>query len=199
MVSRGSRRGARRSPPREGITRGSGGGAQVASRRASTFRAVALVSLGALSQAVIVPYLTFGLLAPALAILCVVAATAGLKWSVALPVGFFGGVLVDALGPGLFGVGALSGVIAAALASRAGIVGNSSVSRLRLSGVVAAAVAAHDAVSVAAFGLSGESWPPMVEFLSLGLVPDALLNAGLAYVVGGLLVALVLVKEKAWT
>lgn len=199
MVSRGSRRGARRSHPRGEASRGGGGSAEVAGRRASTVRAVALVSVGALSQAVIVPYLTFGLLAPALALLCVVAATAGLKWSVALPVGFFGGVLVDALGPGLFGVGALSGVIAAALASRAGIVGRSSVSRLRLSGAVAAAVAAHDLASVAAFGLSGESWPPMVEFLLFGLAPDALLNAGLAYVTGGLLVALVLVKEKAWT
>lgn len=166
-------------------------------RRASTSRAVVLVAVGALLQAVVVPYLTFGLLAPALAVLCVVVATAGLKGAVALPIGFFGGTLVDALGSGIFGVGALSGVLAAALSFRAGIVDEGSVTRLRLAGVVAVAVAAHDVASVAALGLSGASWPPVVGFVALGLVPNAALNATLAYVVGGMLLGLVLVREKA--
>lgn len=167
-------------------------------RRASTSRAVVLVAVGALLQAVVVPYLTFGLLAPALAVLCVVVATAGLKGAVALPIGFFGGTLVDALGSGIFGVGALSGVLAAALSSRAGIVDEGSATRrLRLAGVVAVAVAAHDVASVAALGLSGASWPPVVGFVALGLVPNAALNATLAYVVGGMLLGLVLAREKA--
>lgn len=199
MVSRGSRRKDYRSRQKGETARRSGKGSEPVERRVSTIRAVTLVFLGALSQAVISPYLTFGLLAPALAVLCIVAATAGLKWSVALPVGFFGGILVDALGSGLFGVGALSGVIASTLASRAGIVGKGTVSPARMAVVVAVSVAAHDSVSVAALGLSGESWPPLIGFLSLGLAPDALLNAGLAYVLGGVLVALVLVKERSWT
>lgn len=168
-------------------------------RRASTVRAVLLVALGALSQAVVVPYLAFGLVAPALALLCVVVATAGLNGSVALPVGFFGGMLVDALGSGLFGVGALSGVFAAALSSRAGIIDEGSATRLRLAGAVAAAVVVHDLASVAALGLSGDSWPPLIEFVSLAVLPDAVLNAVLAYVVGGALLGLVLVREKSWT
>lgn len=168
-------------------------------RRASTARAVVLVAFGALLQAVVVPYLSFGLVAPALAVLCVVVATAGLKGSVALPVGFFGGTLVDALGSGIFGVGALSGVLAAALSSRAGVIEGTGANRLLLAGVVAAAAAAHDLVSVAALGLSGDSWPPVAGFVSLGILPDAILNGALAYLVGGLLLRLVLVKEKAWT
>lgn len=76
-------------------------------------------------------------------------------------------------------------MLAAALSSRAGIVDEGSVTRLRLAGVVAVAVAAHDVASVAALGLSGASWPPVVGFVALGLVPNAALNATLAYVVGG--------------
>ncbi|WP_152670645.1 hypothetical protein [Rubrobacter aplysinae] len=167
--------------------------------RASTARAVALVSVGALSQAVVVPYLDFGLLAPALMVLCVVVAASGLKWSVALPVGFFGGILVDAFGAGLFGVGALSGVIAAAISCWAGAADNGGANRLRLAGVVASAVIAHDLASVAALGLSGESWPPLADFLLLGALPDAALNALLAYLAGVALSRLVLTREKPWT
>lgn len=167
--------------------------------RVSTGRAAALVALGALVQAVVVPYLAFGLVAPALALICVVVAVASLKWVIALPLGFFGGILVDALGSGLFGVGALSGVLAAALSSWVGVVGEKASTRLRLAGVVALAVAVHDLASVAALGLSGQSWPPMIEFVALGVLPDAVLNAALAYVAGGTLMRLVRVKERAWT
>lgn len=153
-------------------------------------------------QVVISPYLDFGLLAPAFTLLCVVVATAGLKWSVALPVGFFGGTLLDALGSGLFGVGAFSGAIAAALSSGSRILedgrGGRAV-RLRLAGVVAVAVAVHDLVSVAALGLSGESWPPMLGFVYLGVLPDAVLNGALAYLLGGALLKFLLVREKGWT
>jgi rod shape-determining protein MreD len=158
-----------------------------------------VVCLGSLLQVVLVPYLDLWLLAPALMVLCVVAATSGLKWSVALPIGFFGGVLVDALGAGLFGVGALSGVIAAAVSCWSGVDDKGNASRLRFAGVVAAAVAAHDLASVFALGLSGESWPPVIELLLLGVLPNAALNALLAYVVGGVLFRLVLTRERSWT
>lgn len=208
MVSHQDSRHERRRPPRSSripsqtpswMTQGADESASRTTRRVSIIRAVALVALGAVLQAVISPYLTFGFLAPALALLCVVVATAGLKWSVALPVGFFGGTLLDALGAGLFGVGALSGVLAAAVSSRAGILGGNKFSRLRLAGVAAVAVAAHDLASVAALELSGESWPPMLRFLSLGVLPNAALNGVLAYAAGGLLLRFLLVKEKGWT
>lgn len=164
--------------------------------RASVARSVLLVAFAALVQAVVAPYLTFGFVAPAFSVLCVVVAAAGLKEASALLVGFFGGILVDALGSGLFGVGALSGVLAAALATRAGILGARGGDRLRLAGAVVAAVAVHDLVSVAAVGLAGGEWPPSSGFALLGLIPDALLNGLLAYLLGGLLLRLVLVEAR---
>lgn len=142
-------------------------------------------------QAVFAPYLAFGFVAPAFLVLCVVVAASGLKDASALFVGFFGGILVDALGAGLFGVGALSGVLAAALAVRLNITGGKGRARVRLACVVAAAVMVHDLVSVAAIGLAGGEWPPAVGFALLGLIPDALLNGLLAYVLGGILLGLV--------
>lgn len=162
-------------------------------------RAVILVAAGALLQAVVVPYATLGLVAPAPAMLSVAVATAGLREPVALPVGFLGGTLVDALGSGLFGAGALSGLLAAAVSVRAGIIREGTVSRVRLAGAVAVAVAAYDLVSVAALGLSGSAWPPVASFVVLGMLPDATLNALLAYAVGGVLLALVLARERSWT
>lgn len=164
--------------------------------RASVARAVLLVAFAALLQAVVVPYLSFGFVAPAFSVLCVVVAAAGLKEASALVVGFFGGVLVDALGSGLFGVGALGGVLAAALATKSGILGAWGGDRVRLAGVVAVAVAVHDLVSVAAIGLAGGEWPPASGFAVLGLVTDALLNGLLAYLLGGLLLRLVLVESR---
>lgn len=170
-------------------------GGKRAALRASVARSVVLVALAALLQAVVVPYLTFGFVAPAFSVLCVVVAAAGLKEAAALVVGFFGGILVDALGSGLFGVGALSGVLAAALATRFGILGARGGDRLRLAGAVAVAVAVHDLLSVAAVGLAGGEWPPSSGFALLGLIPDALLNGLLAYLVGGMLLKLVLVES----
>ena len=164
--------------------------------RASAARSVLLVAFAALLQAVVAPYIAFGFVAPAFSVLCVVVAAAGLKEASALVVGFFGGVLVDALGSGLFGVGALSGVLAAALATRFGILGAGGGDRLRLAGAVVAAVAVHDLVSVAAIGLAGGEWPPASRVALLGLVPDALLNGLLAYLLGGLLLRLVLVEGR---
>lgn len=188
MVGSGSRKDARRGD--ESLWRGQ--------RRASTFRAVFLVAVAALLQVVVVPYLELGFVAPAFSLLCVVVAAAGLREPVGLLVGFFGGVLVDALGPGLFGVHALSAVLAAALSSRSGMLEGSVSIRLSLAGVVALAVAAQDLASVAALGLTGGGWPPPVGFALLGLLPDALLNGLLAYLIGGVLLGLVLVKVKRW-
>lgn len=198
MVSRGSQSKGDQASGRSVSSRRAGENS-LAVRRASPARATALVAFGALLQAVVVPYLTFGLAAPALALMFVVVATAGLKGVVALPLGFFGGILVDALGSGLFGVGAISGVMAAALSHRVVIAAEGAAVKVRLAGVVAAVVVVHDLASVAAHGLSETSWPPILELVATGVLPDAALNAVLAYVLGGALLRLVLVREKSWT
>lgn len=194
MVSSGSRKDARRKYGSDAAGRRDG----EALRRASTFRAFVLVAVAALLQVVLVPYLDLGFVAPAVSLLCVAVAAAGLREPAGLLVGFFGGVLVDALGSGLFGVYALSAVLAAALSSRAGLLEVGVSTRLRLAGVVALAVAAHDLASVAALGLTGGGWPPPASFALVGLLPDALLNGLLAYLVGGALLGFVLVKVKRW-
>src|SRR3712207_4901213 len=88
--------------------------------QSSIVRAALVVALAALLEAILGPYLTFGWISPKLMVLGVVFAVAPLRELQAVLLGFFGGVLFDALGGGLFGVGALSGLLAGVLAGRAG-------------------------------------------------------------------------------
>ena len=91
--------------------------------QASVVRAALVVALAALLDAVVVPYLTFGFFSPRLTLIAVVFAAAPLRDLQAVLLGFFGGVLLDALGGDLFGVGALGGLLAAVLSTRSSAVG----------------------------------------------------------------------------
>ena len=90
--------------------------------RHSISRAALVVAVAALLEAVLSPYLTFGGISPKFAVIGVVLAVSGLNDLQAVLLGFFGGVIFDALGGGLglFGVGALGGLLAGILAARVG-------------------------------------------------------------------------------
>ena len=153
-------------------------------------RAALLVAFAALSEAVLGPYLTFGWVSPKLTLLGIVFAVAPLRDLQAVLLGFFGGILFDALGGGLFGVGALSGLLAGILSARAGTVRPKGAERLLLAQVVAISVAVYDLTSLIALNLAGLDGPAFGDYVVTGLIADALLNALLAYLVGGWLLKL---------
>lgn len=64
----------------------------------SVLRASLIVALGALLEAVLSPYLTLGPLSPKFTLLAIVYAVHPLRDLQAVLIGFFGGVLYDALG-----------------------------------------------------------------------------------------------------
>ena len=151
----------------------------------SVVRAALLVAFAALSEAVLGPYLTFGWVSPKLTLLGIVFAVAPLRDLQAVLLGFFGGILFDALGGGLFGVGALSGLLAGILSARAGTVRPKGAERLLLAQVVAISVGMYDLTYLIALNLAGLDGPTFSDYAVLGLLPDALFNALLAYLVGG--------------
>lgn len=160
-------------------------------------RATLLVALGALLEAALSPFLTLGWVGPRFLVLGVVVAVTGLRELQALLLGFFGGVLTDALSGGLFGVGALGGILAAAISVRAETARLKGEARLVLAQAVA--VAAYDLLSLLATILVGGGSPPVAKYLVGGVVPDVLLNAFLVYLVGGWLLKLISTKEEKWT
>jgi rod shape-determining protein MreD len=164
----------------------------------SVVRAALFVALAALLDAVLGPYLTFGWISPKLTLLGVVFAVAPLRDLQAVLLGFFGGILFDALSGGLFGVGSLSGLLAGILSARAGAVRPRGAERLLLAQVVAVSVAAYDLAYLMALNLAGLEGPPFGEYAVAGLLPDALLNALLAYLVGGWLLKVGRDKTLAW-
>jgi rod shape-determining protein MreD len=151
----------------------------------SVVRAALIVALAALLDTVLGPYLIFGWISPKLTLLGVVFAVAPLRDLQAVLLGFFGGILFDALSGGLFGVGALSGLLAGILSARAGAVRPKGAERLLLAQVVTVSVAAYDLTYLTALNLAGLEGPAFGEYALAGLLPDALLNALLAYFVGG--------------
>jgi rod shape-determining protein MreD len=160
-------------------------------------RAAILVALAALLQASLSPFLTLGWVGPKFVILGVVVAITNLRELQALLLGFFGGVLLDALGGEHFGVGALGGILAAAISIRLSAARLKGEARLVLT--QAAAVAVYDTLGLLAPILAGSEGPPLGRYLFGGVVPDVLLNALLAYLVGGWLLKLVTTKEERWT
>jgi rod shape-determining protein MreD len=166
--------------------------------QSSIVRAALIVALTALLEAILGPYLTFGWISPKLMVLGVVFAVAPLRDLQAVLLGFFGGVLVDALSSGVFGVGALSGLLAGLLAARAGDVRPKGAERVLLAQVVAISVAAYDLTYLTALNLAGLQAPAFGEYAVAGLIPDAALNALLAYIVGGWLVRIGRHKTRAW-
>jgi rod shape-determining protein MreD len=151
----------------------------------SVVRSALVVALAALSEAVLGPYLTFGWVSPKLTLLGIVFAVAPLRDLQAVLLGFFGGILFDALGGGLFGVGALSGLLAGILSARAGTVRPKGAERLLLAQVVAVSVAVYDLTYLMALNLAGLDGPPLGDYAVTGLLPDALFNALLAYLIAG--------------
>jgi rod shape-determining protein MreD len=161
---------------------------------ASVIRAAIVVALAALLDAVVVPYLTFGFFSPRLALIAVVFAVAPLRDLQAVLLGFFGGILLDALGSDLFGVGALGGLLAAMLASRASAVRRRGSERVLLAQVAGLAVAGYDLLGYSARWLAGLGVPQLGEYAVGGVLPDALVNALLAFLVGGWLLNVVDIK-----
>lgn len=164
----------------------------------SVVRAAVVVACAALLEAVLGPYLTLGWISPQLMVLGVVFAVAPLRDLQAVLLGFFGGVLFDALGGGLFGVGALSGLVAGILSARAGDVRPKGAERLLLAQVVAVSVAFYDLTYLAALNLAGLAAPPFGEYAVAGVIPDVALNALLAYFVGGWLLRIGRDKARGW-
>ena len=164
----------------------------------SVVRAAVVVACAALLEAVLGPYLTLGWISPQLMVLGVVFAVAPLRDLEAVLLGFFGGVLFDALGGGLFGVGALSGLVAGILSARAGDVRPKGAERLLLAQVVAVSVAFYDLTYLTALNLAGLAAPPFGEYAVAGVIPDVALNALLAYFVGGWLLRIGRDKARGW-
>ena len=147
----------------------------------SVVRAALLVAVGALMEAALTPLLKFGWVSPKFAILAIVVAAAGQRDLQALLLGFFGGVLMDALGGGIFGAGALAGLAAATISMRAGATRRKGGAGLVLAVAAALAVAVYDVLGLLAPALAGDAVPPLGAYLVVGVLPDMLLNAALAY------------------
>jgi rod shape-determining protein MreD len=163
-------------------------------QQATLVRAALVVAVAALLDAVVVPYLTLGFFSPRLTLIAVVFAVAPLRDLQAFLLGFFGGVLLDALGGGLFGVGALGGLLAAALAARTSAIRSKGTQRVLLAQVAGIAVAGYDVLGYIARGMAGFSVPPLGEYAVWGVLPDAIINALIAFLIGGWLLSIVNVK-----
>jgi rod shape-determining protein MreD len=164
----------------------------------SVARATLFVAVAALSEAVLGPYLSFGWVSPKLTLLGIVFAVAPLQDLQAVLLGFFGGIFFDALSGELFGVGALSGLLAGLLSARAGTVRPKGAERLLLAQVVGISAAGYDLAYLVAMNLAGLEGPPFGDYVVVGLIPDALLNALLAYLVGGWLLRIGRDKTRVW-
>jgi len=164
--------------------------------QASVVRAAIVVALAALLDAVVVPYLTFGFFSPRLTLIAIVFSASSLRDLQAVLLGFFGGILLDALGSNLFGVGALGGLLAAMLASRASTVRRRGTERVLLAQVAGLAVAGYDLLGYSARWLAGLGVPQLGEYAVGGVLPDALINALLAFLVGGWLLNVVNIKTS---
>lgn len=163
----------------------------------SMARAALLVAVGALLEAALSPFLTFGWVGPKFAVIAIVVAATGQRDLQALLLGFFGGILTDALGGGLFGVGALGGLAAATISMRLGAARRKKGEmRAALTIASALAVVAYDAAGLLALVLAGDGGPPLGDYAVVGVIPDALLNAVLAYFVVGWLLGLIAAKEE---
>ena len=166
--------------------------------QASVVRAAVVVALAALLDSVVGPYLTFGFFSPKLTLIAVVFAVSTLRDLQAVLLGFFGGILLDALGSDLFGVGALGGLLAATLSARASAVRRKGTERVLLTQVVALAVAGYDLMGFTARWLAGLGVPTLGEYAVWGVIPDVALNALIAFLVGGWLLKVVSVKPHGW-
>jgi len=162
-------------------------------------RAALLVALAALLEVALSPLLTFGWVGPRFLIIGVVLAVTGLRDLQALLLGFFGGVLTDALSGGLFGVAAFGGVFAAAISLRIESARRKGETRLFVAQATAASVAVYDLIGLLAPLLAGQGGPSITAYLVGGMIPDVLLNTLLAYLASGFILKLITTKEERWT
>lgn len=162
----------------------------------SVVRASLLVASGALLEAALTPLLKFGWVSPKFAILAIVIAAAGQRDLQAFVLGFFGGVLMDALGGGIFGVGALAGLAAATISMRAGDARRKGGAAPVLTVAAALAVAVYDVLGLLAPALAGDAVPPLGAYLVAGVLPDVLLNAALAYIFGAWVLGTIVKKGE---
>jgi rod shape-determining protein MreD len=162
--------------------------------QASVVRASIVVAVAALLDAVVVPYLSFGFFSPRLTLIAIVFAASPLRDLQAVLLGFFGGILLDALGSDLFGVGALGGLLAAMLASRASAVKSRGTETVLLAQVAGVAVAGYDLLGYTARWLAGLAVPQLGEYAVAGVLPDAFVNALIAFLLGGWLLNIVNIK-----
>lgn len=162
----------------------------------SVVRASLLVASGALLEAALTPLLKFGWVSPKFAILAIVIAVAGQRDLQAFLLGFFGGVLMDALGGGIFGVGALAGLAAATISMRAGAAHRKGSAAPVLTVAAALAVAVYDLLGLLAPALAGDAVPPLGAYLVAGVLPDVLLNAALAYLFGAWVLGTIVKKGE---
>jgi hypothetical protein len=70
--------------------------------------------------------------------------------------------------------------------------------RLLLAQVAAISVAAYDLSYLVAINFAGLESPPLGDYAVVGLIPDVLLNAFVAYLIGGWLLKLRRDKTYAW-
>ena len=119
-------------------------------------RAASLVAIAALLEVTMSPLLTFGWVGPRFLVIGIVVAVTGLRELQALLLGFFGGVLTDALSGGFFGAGALGGVVAAAISLRLATARRRGGTRLFVTQAAAAAVVAYDIINLFAPILAGQ-------------------------------------------
>ena len=162
--------------------------------QASVVRAAIIVAVAALLDAVVVPYLSFGYFSPRLTLIAIVFAASPLRELQAVLLGFFGGVLLDALGSTLFGVGALGGLLAAALSARASAVRRKGTERVLLAQVSGLAIAGYDLLGYTARWLAGLGVPQLGQYAVWGVLPDALINTLIAFLIGGWLLNIVNIK-----
>lgn len=148
-------------------------------------RAAVVIAVGAILDAVVAPYLDFGWFSPKFTIIAIIFAVFGLRHLQGILLGFFGGVLLDALGGGLFGAGALAGLISGALSVRYGDMVTRGTARFTLSILAGFAVFVYDLIQLIAYDLLGLDVPSFVSYLFSGMLPDAFLNVLLAFLVGG--------------
>jgi rod shape-determining protein MreD len=166
--------------------------------QAAVVRAAIVVAIAALLEAVLGPYLTLDFFSPKLTLIAVVFSASQLRDLQAVLLGFFGGILLDALGSDLFGVGALGGLLAGTLAARAGAVRRKGTERVVLAQAAGLAVAGYDVMGVMASWLAGLGVPALGEYAVGGVLPDAVLNALLAFLLGGWLSKTVGTKPRSW-
>jgi len=171
----------------------------------SIVRAALLVALATLLEATLSPLLTLGWVAPRFLVLGLIVAVIGLRDLQGLLLGFFGGVLTDALSGGIFGAGTLGGVLTATIGVRAGALRRKDSTEVFIAQAVAVSVAVYDLLGLFALSLAGMSSlsgsgyvSGFADYLITGVVPDVLLNAALAYFVGGRILRLIKTKEDTW-